>query len=185
MPDNSPGGLREPRVVRIFVAYDQPEAGIRAESLCAQLEETDDFPFEVQPWRYNPAAAGEAHVRSAAAHADILMLAWSSPLGPPEFLFQWVLDWAVQRSVANATLAALPVGAALAGTTATPIFQRLRQLASATGLVFACDWMEGLTVHRSGFSSAMQEREQLLTPTMLGILAERHSEPHLDWGLNE
>ena len=185
MPDNPSPGLSEPRVVRIFVAYDQPEAGVRAEALCAQLEAADDYPFEVQPWRCNPAAASEPHVRNAAAHADILVLAWSAPAGPPEFLIQWVLDWAVQRSVASATLAALPVGAALAGTVAAPIFHRLRQLASATGLVFVCDWTEGLTPHRQGFASGLHEREQMLTPTMMGILAERRGEPHLDWGLNE
>jgi len=185
MPDNPVPGLTEPRVLRIFVAYDQPEAGVRAETLCAQLEEADDYLFEVQPWRFSPAAAGEQHVHNAAVQADILVLAWSAPAGPPEFLIQWVLDWAVQRSVANATLAALPVGAALAGTAATAVFQRLRQLASATGLVFVCDWTEGLTPHRPGSSPALLEREQMLTPTMLGILAERHAEPHLDWGLNE
>ena len=185
MPDNPPGGFSEPRVVKIFVAYDQPEAGVRAEALCAQLEDADEFPFEVQPWRCNPAAAAEFHVRNAAIHADILVLAWATPAGPPEFLFKWILDWAVHRSVANATLAALPVGAALAGTTTTTIFQRLRQMASASGLVFVCDWTEGLARHRAGFSSAMHDREQMLTPTMLGILTEPHTEPHLDWGLNE
>jgi len=172
-------------VVRIFVAYDQPEAGLRAEALCAQLEQADDFPFEVQPWRCNAAAAAELHVRNAAQHADILVLAWSSPAGPQEYLFQWVMDWAVLRTVANATLAALPVGAALATEAATPVLQRMRQMAAASDLVFVCDWTEGLTPHRSGFSSAMHEREQLLTPTMLGILAERYTEPHMHWGLNE
>lgn len=185
MADNPPGGLIESRVVRIFVAYDQPDAGVRAESLCAQLEDAEQFPCEVQPWRVNEAAAGETHVRNAAANADILVLAWSTPAGPPEFLFQWVLDWAVHRSVANATLAALPVGEALAGKTVTHLFQRLRQMAAAAGLVFVCDWTEGLTPHRQGFSSAMHDREQMLTPTLIGILAERHSEPHMDWGLNE
>jgi len=185
MPDNHPGGSSGPRVVRIFVAYDLPDAGVRAESLCTQLEEADEFPFEVQPWRFNTAAAGEYHVRNAAAHSDILVLAWSAPQGPPEFIFQWVLDWAVHRSVANATLAALPVGEALAGKTATHVFQRLRQMASAAGLIFVCDWTEGLTPHRQGFSSELHDREQMLTPTLIGILAERHSEPHMDWGLNE
>ena len=185
MPENPLGGSSEPRMVRVFVAYDQPATGVHAEAMCAQLESADEFPLEIQPWRFNPVAAGEFHVRNSAAHADIFVLAWCAPDGPPEYVFQWVLDWAVQRSVANATLAALPVGEALAGKAVTHVIQRLRQMATATGLVFVCDWTEGLTPHRQGFSSALHDREQTLTPTLIGILAERHAQPHMDWGLNE
>jgi hypothetical protein len=185
MTDNPQGGLIEPRVVRIFVAYDHPEAGERAEALCAQLERADEFPFEVQPWRANPTAARELNVRNAATHADILVLAWTTPEGPPEYLFQSILDWAMNRVVANATLAALPVGAALTATTSAPVFHRLRQLASANGMTFVCDWSEGLAPHPPAMATELHDREQLVTPTLLGILAERHLEPHLEWGLNE
>jgi hypothetical protein len=185
MPDNPQSGLIEPRVLRIFVAYDQPEAGARAETLCTQIEDAKAHPFEVQSWRFSTIAAGEAGVGNTATHADMLVIAWSTPAGPPENLFKWVLDWAVQRSVANATLAALPVGAALAGTGATPILHRLRQLATAAGLTFACDWTEGLTLRQQEAAPTLQDREQIMTPTLVGILAERHSHPHLHWGLNE
>lgn len=165
------------------MAYDQPETGARAESLCARIEDAQEYPFEIQPWRFNATTAAELNVRNAVTHADIFVLAWAAVDGPPEFLFQWVLDWAVQRSVTNATLAALPVGAAL--TNSAPVFHRLRQLAAATNLTFVCDWTEGLTAHRHDFATTMHDREQLLTPTMAGILAERHSDPRPDWGLNE
>jgi hypothetical protein len=178
-------GLCQPRVIKIFVAYDRTEAGVRAETLCAELDTADDFAFEIQPWRFNPHAAGDLNVRNASRHADILVLAWATPDGPPAPIFDWVLDWAVQRAVPNATLAALPVGDALAGVAAAPILHRLRQLASASNLIFVCDWTEGLSPHATDFSTALHQREQQLTPTLIGILEERHTEPHLDWGLNE
>jgi hypothetical protein len=185
MPANPHSGLIEPRVIKIFVAYDQPEAGDRAEALCAQLEQADEFPFEVQPWRANPVAVRELNVRNAATHADILVLAWASPEGPPEYLVQSVLEWAVNRVVPNATLAALPVGTALTASTSVAVFHRLRQLASANGMTFVCDWSEGLAPHPPEMAAVLHDREQLVTPTLLGILSERHLEPHLEWGLNE
>jgi hypothetical protein len=179
------GGSSESRVVRIFVAYDRPEAGDRAETLCAQLERADEFPFEVQPWRANAVAATDALVHTAACNADIFVVAWAAPEGPPEFLFQFVTTWGSRRSVPNATLAALPVGEALLGPTASSIFHRLRQVAGNHGLTFVCDWTDGLTLQPGDFSHHLHEREQLVTPTLLAILAERHFEPHLEWGLNE
>ena len=92
---------------------------------------------------------------------------------------------AVAPTAVPAAGALVPVGMAVTTSVATPILQRLRQMAAASDLVFVCDWTEGLTLHRPGFSSALHEREQLLTPTMLSILAERNAEPHLHWGLNE
>jgi hypothetical protein len=184
MPDNLSKGLSGSRVVRIFVAYDQPEAGDRAEVLCAQLEKADEFPFEIQPWRANPASISESHVRLAATHSDILVIAWAAPEGPPSYLLESVAQWLAQRAVLNATLAALPVGAAVNATASTAVFHQLRHLASAQGMTFVCDWTEGLAP-RAGERAELREREQLVTPTLLGILAERHLEPHLEWGLNE
>lgn len=185
MQDNPSTGLREPRAVKIFVAYDQPEAGVRAEELCAQLEGTDEFSIEVQPWRINELAASEDRVRNSAIPADILVLAWSVPEGPPEFVFQWVMEWAMHRSIPNATLAALPVGKQASTAINAAIFHRLRQLCSATGMVFVCDWSEGLRPHAMGFAETLQKRQQEVTPTLVNILADHHVEPHLEWGLNE
>lgn len=184
MPETQSGVAGRSRVVRIFVAYDKPEAGERAEILCAQLEQADEFPFEVQPWRANPTAAAEAHVCNAATQADILVVAWAAPEGPPEYLLNSISDWLVKRSVVNATLAALPVGAALGATTSAPVFHRLRQLATSQGITFVCDWTEGLAPRQRELQE-LQEREQLVTPTLMAILTEQHLEPHLEWGLNE
>lgn len=185
MQDNPSTGLQQPRVVKIFVAYDQPEAGVRAEEMCAQLEEGGELSFEVQPWRANAAAASEIRVRNTATPADIMVLAWSAAAGPPEFLFQWVMEWATHRSVPAATLAALPVGEAMKAGNGAAIFHRLRELCSAAGLIFVCDWTEGLKPYATGFAETMHQREQEVTPTLLNILADRHAEPHLEWGLNE
>jgi hypothetical protein len=184
MQFNPSGGFEKPRVVKIFVAYDRPDAGVHAEKLCADLEAADEFSFEVQPWRANPKTASESHVRAAARPADIMVLAWADPVGPPEYLFQWVLDWAVSREVINATLAALPVGDTVVGE-AKPVIQRMRQMASAASLVFVCDWSNGLKYRAAGLSQELQEREQIVTPTLAAILAAQHAEPHLEWGLNE
>jgi len=185
MKENPFSGTNERRVLKVFVAYDHPEAVLRAELLCGEMEAADEFPFKLQPWRFNEAATMDETPLRLAAATDIFVISWSAPEGPPEKIFPWVLDWAVHRTVANATLAALPVGAAL-GDRATPqVLHRLRQLAATTGIVFVCDWTEGLTPHRPGFSSALHDREQSLTPTMMAILGEHRYVPRIDWGLNE
>src|SRR6188768_3120888 len=106
MKENPFFGTSERRVLKVCVAYDHPEALMRAEALCVQLEAADKFPCKVHPWRFSDAPALEVTpLRNAAARTDILAIAWSIPEGPPESVFQWVLDWAVHRTVTNATLA--------------------------------------------------------------------------------
>src|SRR5258705_7926540 len=138
MRENSTIRLSEPQAANVFVAYDLREAAVRARDLCEHVDEEINIPLQLKLWRFEDIAS-PAQSDSAIADAEtskLILIAWAQPEGVPASIIGWLENWARRRVIANAVLAALPLGGQVDEEYVSPTLALLQRIAFEHKLPF-------------------------------------------------
>jgi|SRR6266568_4766618 len=187
MRENPTVRLREPQAANVFVAYDLSEAAVRAKDLCEHVDEEVNIPLQLKLWRFEDIVSS-ATSNAAATEAEsskMILIAWAQPEGVPASIIGWLENWARQRTVTNAFLAALPLDGQADEEYFSPTLALLQRIAFENKLPFVDGRARGLGSLLDDFSDGLRLREQTMTPTLEHILDSAHYEPHVHWGIND
>ena len=164
--------------VRVFIAYDHPEAASRAELACARLQQASGFDIGIKLWRFDILKHPEAQrdVEQDATGADMVMVAWNDPGKLPQPAMHWLDQWAQNHSGQRAALAALPVGPAHAA--GPEVIKSLQHIARRNRLDFLCEKAAGTT-------QAVSPSDTAASPPSLSASTSAEGDSYAHWGIND
>lgn len=163
--------------VRVFIAYDHPEAASRAELACARLQQNSGFDIGVKLWRFDILKHPEAlqAVEQDATGADMVMVAWNGPGKLPQPAMHWLDQWAQNHSGQRAALVALPVGPA--HTAGPEVIKSLQHIARRNRLDFLCEKPAAMTRSSPADVAA--------SPPSLSASSSTEADAYSHWGIND
>jgi hypothetical protein len=137
-PEAKPAPATEPW--KTVLLYGDAESGSSAHHLLTRVatRSASSATWESDLWRFDvmqekPVAA---QALKQAQNADLIMLSANAIEEPPAWLMEWLDEWAVNRTVPDAAVAAWCRHAGDQPT--APGVEKLRQFARAHGLAFLC-----------------------------------------------
>ena len=136
----------------------------------------------VKPWRLDllnlPPTAAEAQKDTADVHLIVFALRPAQSL--PNWLLDWLEQWAAHRQVAEAALAVFSDGSG--ETLSAPAVPELSRFAERQGLNFIFHDSSSIQDESAAFARSLREGEVSMTTTPQQIMDES---AHQHWGINE
>ncbi len=118
-----------------------------------------------------------------AEDAQLVLLSLCHPRSLPEWVLDWLDQWAVRRRVQEAALAVWDGGNA--GTLSAAPSAVLAEFAHRHGLSFIFGDADPSEDRSAVVARNLREREVFPTPAQQAILECEPSRPTIDWGINE
>lgn len=141
--------------------------------------------WTVKPWRLDmleaPWTANSALTEAADAH--LVLLSLCHPRSLPEWVLDWLEQWALRRRVQEAALAVWDSGNG--GTLSAAPSPVLSEFAHRHNLSFIFGDADPSEDRSAVVARNLREREVFPTPTLQATLRREPPRPAIDWGINE